>query len=226
MGPRVTARSGRSDPTSILLAGGTEEERELLRSASFAVRKVPSWDGVLAAIEERRPDLVLLSLPLAPDPERDLVRAIAERHAPLPVVVVADTADERRVVGTLKAGATGYLIRRELRARLVAAVEEALAGGAPLSRDAATIVLNRARRESTQLHAVTPPTPGIDLGERKREILEMLARGLSYDQVALGLGISVNTVRSHVREIYAALGASTKVEAVMIAIENGILKPQ
>ena len=61
------------------------------------------------------------------------------------------------------------------------------------------------------------------MGARKREILERLAQGLSYHQIGLALGISVNTVRTHVREIYEALGASTKVEAVLAAMECGIL---
>ena len=207
------------------MAGGSPLERDLLRAAGMAFVEVASWDSILESIAISGPAVVLLSLPLALDHETGLVRAIIEHHRGLPVIVVAEEANERRIVASLKAGASGYLVRADLDTRLVSAIAEALDGGVPMSRAAARIVLSRARRESTEIAAVSSSAPpAMELASRKVEILEMLARGLSYEQIALALGISVNTVRSHVRDIYTALGASTKVEAVLIAIERGLLK--
>jgi DNA-binding CsgD family transcriptional regulator len=73
--------------------------------------------------------------------------------------------------------------------------------------------------------AVRMPTPGAEglLTERQREILRLLANGHSYEHIGVALGLSVNTVRTHLRTIYERLGASTKVEAVMTAVELRLL---
>lgn len=119
-----------------------------------------------------------------------------------PLIFVAHRYDEVHMVAIVKAGSSGYLVAEEMATRLVPSIFEALA-----------------RAPHASPRAASAPR----LGARKREILERLAQGLSYHQIGLALGISVNTVRTHVREIYEALGASTKVEAVLAAMECGIL---
>jgi DNA-binding CsgD family transcriptional regulator len=90
-----------------------------------------------------------------------------------------------------------------------------------MSEPVSRLVLGRARRSSAQMAAVRPATPAAEglLTSRQREILKLLSNGHSYDDIGIALDLSVNTVRSHVRTIYERLGASTKVEAVVAAIE-------
>jgi len=95
----------------------------------------------------------------------------------------------------------------------------------PMSRSVSQLVLDRARRSSANMAAVRDGGPAADelITKRQREILKLLAHGHSYEDIGLALSLSINTVRSHVRTIYERLGASTKVEAVIAAMELRLL---
>src|SRR5205807_48428 len=95
---------------------------------------------------------------------------------------------------------------------LEAALTEALAGGAPMSRAVARLVLAQLRRNGGP---AALPTDSPALTERERQVVEQLARGLAYDQVAVVMSISANTVRTHVRAIYEKLSVCSKTEAVL-----------
>lgn len=154
------------------------------------------------------------------DSNVEAVRNLMALRPCAPLIFVAHRYDERHMVAMVKAGSSGFLVVDEMPSLLVPSILEVLAGGIAVSRVAGQALLARVRSERDgAAHAACAP----HLGARKREILERLAQGLSYHQIGLALGISVNTVRTHVREIYEALGASTKVEAVLAAMECGIL---
>ncbi|HEX4339304.1 MAG TPA: response regulator transcription factor [Polyangiaceae bacterium] len=140
--------------------------------------------------------------------------------ASMPILVISRPVGEQRVTELIKAGASGYLFAADA-PRLPDAIRELLRGGVPMSEPVSRLVLGRARRSSAKMAAVRPQTAMAErlLTERQREILKHLANGHSYDDIGLALNLSVNTVRSHVRTIYERLGASTKVEAVVAAIE-------
>ncbi len=175
---------------------------------------------------QKRPHVIVVDRPALDPTALMMIRKLAHDWLDVPLLVVTERATDREVLEALRSGATGCLFREDLGRRLVPAILEALEGGAPMSRAVANMVLTRARRHSSaQMKAVRrDPEPSPALGERKREIIAMLARGLSYDQIGLALDISINTVRSHVREIYEVLEVSTKVEAVMAAVERGIIR--
>jgi DNA-binding NarL/FixJ family response regulator len=161
-----------------------------------------------------RPHVMLLDRPEIDATTLLVIGRLAQDWADVPILVVTERATDREVLEALRAGATGCLFREDLKRRVVPAIHEALEGGAPMSRTVANMVLVG--------HPPCGEPPGF--GSRKREIIGMLARGLSYEQIGQGLDISINTVRSHVREIYDVLEVSTKVEAVMAAVERGILR--
>jgi DNA-binding NarL/FixJ family response regulator len=173
-----------------------------------------------------RPQVIIVDRPALDPTALMMIAKLSEDWAGVPLLVVTEQGSDREVLAALRAGATGCLFREDLERRLVPAIHDALEGGAPMSRAVANMVLTRARRHSSaQMKAVQRvPEPFVELGERKREIIAMLARGLSYDQIGLALDISINTVRSHVRGIYEVLEVSTKVEAVMAAVERGIIR--
>jgi DNA-binding NarL/FixJ family response regulator len=176
--------------------------------------------------QKKRPHVMIVDRPTLDPTALMMIGKLAKEWAGVPLLVVTERAADRDVLSALRAGATGCLFREDLTRRLVPAIHEALEGGAPMSRTVANMVLTRARRHSSaQMKAVRrEPAPSVELGERKREIIAMLARGLSYDQIGMALDISINTVRSHVRDIYEVLEVSTKVEAVMAAVERGIIR--
>jgi DNA-binding NarL/FixJ family response regulator len=192
---------------------------------SFIVDLRRSASGVLDDRPSSGADVMVVDLDACGRDRPGVVAALCTRAGRAPLLAVSSESKDSDVVAVLKAGASGYLFKDDLDERLVAAIYETLAGGVPLSHRVARLVLQRARRKSGQIAAVSVDQVGA-LPKRKREILELFSRGLSYDQIALTLGISVNTVRTHVRDIYEQLGASTKVEAVLAAMRLGLLPNQ
>jgi DNA-binding NarL/FixJ family response regulator len=116
------------------------------------------------------------------------------------------------------------VLKEDLGKRLPSALAEALGGGVPMSPVAARAVLSLVR--GAPAPAPRPATSGeSDLSPREREVVQQLGRGLTYEQVAITLGVSINTVRTHVRTVYEKLGAASKTEAVMLALQRGLVQP-
>lgn len=172
----------------------------------------------LAAFEELAPDVVLVDLALADACGIAFIREISARRPTLPIVVLTTERDEARILSAIRAGATGYVFQGEVESRVVTIVEEALRGGAPLSRPVARLLLQAFRGAELRPQGQPELTP------RERTVLGMLSEGKSYAEVGTTLGVSENTVRSHVRSIYDKLGVSSKTEAVMAALRFGLLR--
>lgn len=147
----------------------------------------------------------------------DVLRALALARPSVPVVVL--TVDDRpaQVIEALRLGARGYVLKEELHDRLGAVIDAARAGELTLSPGPA-----QALRGQITPRVVNPPSAAI-LTVAEHTVLEGLALGYSYDQCALLAGISVNTVRTHVRAIYRKLDVSSKTEAVLTALRLGLL---
>lgn len=195
----------------------------LTAGAGMRLKVVDSFDAAAREIGSHRPDVIVVAFD-DPSP-RAIVDFKEFRHSTFPpTLVLSRPIGERRVTELIKAGAAGYLFTDEV-FRLPNAVRELLRGGIPMSPPVSQLVLGRARRSSSQMAAVRPEkirTADVVTG-RQREILTLLANGHSYDDIGTALGLSVNTVRTHVRMLYDRLGVSTKVEAVVVAMELGLL---
>jgi DNA-binding NarL/FixJ family response regulator len=197
----------------------------LSSAAELSVVCVTSVAEAALRLRTRRPRVMVVALAKAQTRDLTLLQQLIEEAAGVPVLLVSPPATEDLVVGSLKAGVAGYLFGRDID-YLPTAVSELLRGGVPMSAPVSELVLRRARRSSASMAAVrSPGDPPIQLlTERQVEILRLLQLGHSYEDIGESLGLSVNTVRSHVRSVYERLGASTKVEAVMIGMELGILE--
>ncbi|HVR20223.1 MAG TPA: response regulator transcription factor [Polyangiaceae bacterium] len=193
----------------------------------YGLTRVVGRGEALATVTRLRPAAVVVHLEPQQDNDASFVRALA-RATIAPVLLVTSRSSERRIVDLLKAEAAGLLFEEDVPARLVGSIPDLVKGATPLSNDVSHLVMARARRHSSQLIATAEVArrvpPSALLAGRKREILGMLAKGLSYDQIGVALDISVNTVRSHVREIYATLEVTSKVEAVMVGLELGLIE--
>lgn len=176
----------------------------------------------LAAAEgllERAVDVFLLDLGL-PDGNGasfiPRIRAAGEAK----VIVLTSFGDRDTVVRTIEAGADGYLLKDSTTPEIIAAMEAALAGGAPISAAAAVHLLER-------LRTLPSPTPGEEapavLTPRETELLQLFAKGYSYKEAARILAISPLTVGNHVRSIYRKLDVHTRSEAVYEALRSGRL---
>jgi DNA-binding NarL/FixJ family response regulator len=131
-------------------------------------------------------------------------------------ILVLTVYDHKPVVlEALAAGASGYLLKADRLDTILRGIDEALSGGAPLNSHIARMIL-------TTFNAVRPAAPEIDLTDREREILSLLAKGLIKKEIADQLGVSYHTVDTHVRNIYGKLKVHNLSGAVAKAIQLGL----
>lgn len=205
----------------LLLQPDAEFARALsatLDTAHIAVTRVSTQAEALTALVQFAPDVALVDLMLPDGDGVELIAGLARLRPGLPIVVITSESDDARILAAIRAGASGYLFKADLGPRVVPVIEEAMRGGAPLSRQVARLLLQACRGISRD-RASFP-----DLTRREHTVVGMLAEGKSYAEVGLRLGVSENTVRSHVRSIYEKLGVKSKTEAVIAALRLGIVR--
>ena len=129
--------------------------------------------------------------------------------------------DEHYIFDAIMAGASGYLMKEEPPAKIHRSIYEALEGGAPMSPAIARKSLEIMRKGKPSEEKT--PSEDYNLTNRETEMLEHLAKGLSYEQIADNLFISYGTVRKHIENVYKKLKVHNKVEAVQKAQGEGLI---
>jgi DNA-binding NarL/FixJ family response regulator len=164
----------------------------------------------LAGLPQSPPDVVLMDINLgahAPDG----IECVRELKSLLPgaqVVMLTVFEDTEKIFRALAAGASGYLLKRLPPAQLLDAIREVVAGGAPMS----TLIARKVVQSFQQAEA--HGADSADLSRREREVLEALAQGLAYKEIADRLELSIHTVRNYIRRIYEKLHVRSRTEAV------------
>lgn len=177
-----------------------------------------SMEEALPALTRRLPDALLCDIALPGISGIEGVRRLKAAQPELRALMLTVHADDAHVFEAICAGASGYLLKDTPPERLVAAVRELAAGGAPMSSEVARRVLALVRE-------VAPPrAAGHELTPRELDVLRALAAGHSYKTAALALDLSIDTVRFHVRAIYAKLHVHSKSEAVLQALRRGLVR--
>ncbi len=196
----------------VSLISGTEDLTCAFDVATVAEARV--------AIAKQAPALCLIDLGLPDGTGLDIVReAKACGTKALVSTVLGDRATVMRV---LKAGADGYIIKSMGQADILTHIRSTLAGFTPVSPQVATYLL-----ELLNPAQALPQGKEADsrLSPRETEVLSIFCRGLTYEETAQALGISINTVRDFVKKIYAKLDVSTRTEAMFEAQQRGLLNP-
>jgi DNA-binding NarL/FixJ family response regulator len=175
------------------------------------------------AVRVRRPDVVLMDVRM---PDLDGIAATREVLAAAPetrVVILTTFEQDDYVFGALSAGASGFLLKRSRPEELLAAIHTVAAGDSLLSPSVTRIVIERMaqqpppdRKAFARLDELTP---------REREVLELLARGLSNAEIAGSLIVGEATVKTHVARVLRKLGVRDRVQAVVFAYESGLVQP-
>jgi DNA-binding NarL/FixJ family response regulator len=206
------------------LDGGTARAA-LAAAADLVLTTADSYEHLKQHLRAGRTDAVVVALGTLRPSDTVALRELVSSARGTPVMLISQPVTEEPATQLLKAGISGYLFTQDARF-LPTSVRELVRGGVPLSPPVSKLVLQRARRSSSTMAAVRPESTAAQnlLSARQREILALLQRGHSYDDIGVALGLSVNTVRSHLRIIYERLGAASKVEAVMIGMELGLLE--
>jgi DNA-binding NarL/FixJ family response regulator len=181
-------------------------------------------DGRAAIDSARRlrPDVVLMDVRM---PEMDGITATREVLDAAPecrVVIVTTFEEDDYVFGGLAAGASGFLLKRTGPEELIAAIHTVAGGEALLSPSVTRRVIKRMAREP----GVEPREQRLEeLTDREREVLELIANGLTNAEIAERLVIEESTVKTHVKRVLMKLDLRDRVQAVILAYENGVVRP-
>ncbi len=165
-----------------------------------------------------QPDVVLLDLEMPDLDGVEAMRRIRESHPGVRVIVFTAFDTDERILGAVRAGAQGYLLKGAPREEIFRAIRVVHAGNSLLQPIVASKLLRQVSQEqatTTTLEALTP---------RELDVLRLLARGLENKEIAVELVISERTVKFHVSSILGKLGAGNRTEAVAIAAQQGLIK--
>jgi len=172
-------------------------------------------EKALAGIAAGKPDVALLDINL---PGMSGIECVAKLKAKLPalhVLMLTTYEDSNLIFDSLRAGASGYLLKNMPPDELVAAVAEVQAGGPPMSMQIARKVVQHFHRTQQADAAVETLSP------REYEVLALLAKGALYKEIADQLGITLGTVRTHQRRIYEKLHVQSRTEAAVKFLRRG-----
>jgi len=178
----------------------------------------PDCTGVMEHISRLLPDIVLMDIDMPGSNGIEGVRLIKESFPEVQVVMHTVFDDDERIFNALAAGADGYMLKNLTPMQLYEAVKDVWHGGAPMSPGIARRVLAsfRHKRKDTEAYS--------DLSERELQILNMLIRGYTYKRISAECGISIDTTRTHIKNIYTKLHVNCAREAVAKAIRLKILE--
>ena len=202
-----------------------EDDRLLRDHLVRATSASPEWSviaaGNLAAaraqLAKHAIDAVFLDLGLPDGDGLNLISEFRQANPACEILVITVFADEKRVIRSLEAGASGYILKSDLAdyaGRLVSIIES---GGSPISPSIARSLINRLR----------PPLEAAEnqdlLSPREAEVLQLCSKGLRYAEIAEVLGVSSHTVNTHLKSVYRKLMVHSRAEAVFEARRHGLL---
>jgi DNA-binding NarL/FixJ family response regulator len=190
-------------------------------SSAWQVLSAGTLASARAVARQHPPDAVFLDLGL---PDGDGIRLIGElksAHPSCEVLVITVFADEQRVLSSLEAGASGYILKSDLPNQVERLIQTIEAGGSPVSPAIARRLIERLQAGPTKAVA---GADGDRLSLREAEILLLCSKGLRYAEVASTLGLSVHTVNAHLKNVYRKLMVNSRAEAVYEARKSGLLR--
>jgi DNA-binding NarL/FixJ family response regulator len=183
------------------------------------IAEAANGHSAVVLARRHRPQVVLMDVRM---PDLDGIAATRElaRECPGARVLILTTFEEDDYIfGGLRAGASGFLLKRTRPEELIAAVHTIAAGEALLSPSVTRRVIDR----MALAPPASPPTPALDeLTPRECEVLKLVARGLSNAEIARSLVIEPSTVKSHIKRVLMKLGVRDRVQAVIYAYEHGL----
>jgi DNA-binding NarL/FixJ family response regulator len=193
---------------------------EFLLNNTDGYRCIGSFRSMEEALEKIRfnlPDVALVDIGLPGMSGVEGVRVLKERHPSLLTLMNTVYDDDERIFQALCAGASGYLLKKTPPAKLLESLQEAIAGGAPMSPEVA-------RRVLALFREVRAPEQGNhDLTPHELRLLKLVVEGHSYRTAATTLGVSVKTISFHLQKIYEKLQVHSKSEAVAKAFRKGLV---
>jgi DNA-binding NarL/FixJ family response regulator len=203
-----------------------EDQREVREGLAVLINGTPGFkctgnyrtmEDALRVLEKEPPDVLLTDLGLPLMSGTDGIRILKTSHPNLPILALMVYNDDESIFEALCAGASGYLLKNTPPARLLDCLKEVLSGGAPMSPQVAQRVIRLFRE-------ISPPAKAtFRLTQQETELLRLMVEGYNYKAAAARLGITINTVSFHVRNIYEKLQVHSKSAAVVKALRERII---
>lgn len=195
-----------------------EDNRDFRNTLSSYVDEAPGYrcvsacgsaEEALQILPKLAPDVVLMDIHLPSMSGMACTRRLKDICPSIQILILTVYEDNERVFGALKAGASGYLLKRADPADILRAIQEVKQGGAPMSSQIARQVVQSFREDTQDVPKVEK------LSQREEEILQQLSKGYSTKEIADRFSVSVNTVRTHLQHIYEKLHVRSRTEAVL-----------
>ena len=213
------------DAASIIAVAIIEDQREVREGVAILINGTKGYKcvGEYRSMEEalarlkQAPDAILIDIGLPGMSGIDGIKILKERFPATTLLAFTVYDDDENIFDALCAGASGYLLKNTAPARLLEGLREVVGGGAPMSPEVARKVIKLFRD-------VRPPhRASHQLTTQEIEIVKLLVEGHSYKTAAAELGITINTVSFHLRNVYAKLQVHSKTEAVSKALRDKIV---
>lgn len=204
-----------ADMTSVVVV---EDDRLLRQSLARLIGEARSYRclGAFATAEEAlekipalQPEVVVMDINLPRMSGIDCTRRLKQTHPNMGVLMLTVYDDSERIFEALRAGASGYLLKRAVATEILRAIQDVKEGGAPMSSQVARKVVASFREP------VRASAENATLSERETEILAQLSKGYANKDIAAHMSISLSTVRTHLRHIYEKLHVRSRAEAIV-----------
>ncbi len=178
----------------------------------------PDCNNLLKVIEKTKPDVVMMDIGLPGMNGIDAIKILKNKFPNLNILVQTIFDDNEKIFQAICAGASGYILKNTSPSRILQCLIETYNGGAPISPSVATKVLKMVQSPADKIK-----NHSFNLSEREKEVLQYLVRGMSYKLIADHCFLSIDTVRSHIKNIYEKLHVHSKSEAVAKALQKNIV---
>ena len=201
-------------PINVSIVEDSDKFRETLarvlnRSEGFrCISHYPNAEDALKALPNDKPEVVLMDINLPGMNGVECVRQLKQLMPTLQVMMLTVYEDTENIFNALAAGATGYMLKRTSRDELLDAIREVHRGGSPMTTHIARKVVLSFQKPAPMA------SPTETLSPREQEVLDCLAKGFLYKEIAEKLNISYETVHTYIRRIYEKLQVRTRTEAV------------
>jgi DNA-binding NarL/FixJ family response regulator len=201
------------------------EDNELLRESLSSLVALNTELELIGSFEEAtyvtehvtdlQPDLLLMDIEMPGITGIEATRLVRKLQPDLAIIILTVFEDSVNVLNAIKAGASGYLLKKHISSKIFDAIDEVMRGGAPMSPTVARLVVGSMQKQNTENQ--------YNLTIREKEILNSLSQGNSYKMIAADYGISIDTVRTHIKRIYEKLHVHSQTEAVSKALNEGLV---
>ncbi len=186
-------------------------------SGEFEIRgSYPNAENIVKKVKTDQPDVIVMDIDMPIMNGIEGVKEVKKHFPNIKIIMHTIFDDDDNLFECLSYGADGYILKKDTSSSLFNAIKEVLAGGAPMSSGIATRVLRT-------FHKIEKPANDYNITDREKQILVLLTKGFTYRMISIEFGISIETVRRHLKNIYQKLHVQCNTEAVAKVISERLL---